>query len=120
MRMMWTCGLVLGANLALAGTLRETPDLLAKGKSAFSKNCALCHAEDGNSANSPTGKAMNARNLISDPFKSGDSVEKIFETITKGLPGTAMAPFAHIPEEDRWGISYLIKSWRKAGGAKGK
>lgn len=118
--------LCLGAGLftvSLTGEAaapKETPELVAKGKAAFAANCVLCHGEGGDVDKSPTGKAMNARSLYKDPFKNGDSVEKIFETATKGLAGTAMAPFAHIPEEDRWGIAYYIKSLRKGGSGKVK
>jgi mono/diheme cytochrome c family protein len=109
----------LAFSFAVAGTLlaappKETPELIAKGKTSYTTNCALCHGEGGDVEKSPTGKAMKARHLVKDAYKAGDSPEKIFETITNGLKGTGMAAFAHIPEEDRWGIAYYVKSLRKS------
>lgn len=94
---------------------KETPEILAKGKASFTAACAMCHGESGDPDTSPVGKAMNPkpRNLVKDTLKAGGTVDEIFNTITKGLAGTAMAPFAHIPEEDRWGLAYHILSMRK-------
>jgi mono/diheme cytochrome c family protein len=97
---------------------KESPELEAKGKAVYASTCALCHGEAGDLEKSPTGKAMNARNLTKDPFKAGDTAEKIFETVSKGLPATAMAAFGHLPEDDRWAVSYYVKSLRAAGSAK--
>jgi mono/diheme cytochrome c family protein len=48
----------------------------------FKANCVLCHAADG-SGNSPTGKAMHAKDLRSDEVqKQGDPA--LSEVITKG------------------------------------
>jgi len=99
-----------------AAAPKETPEIVAKGKTVFDSNCALCHGEGGDMEKSPTGKAMNARNLSKDQFKAGDTSEKIFETVSKGLTGTAMAAFGHIPEADRWAVAYYIKSLRKPAG----
>lgn len=101
-----------------AGAPKETPELVAKGKAAFATNCATCHGEKGD-ANSPVAAAMNPkpRNLVADKFKAGESVDEIFKTVSSGLPGTAMVGFAQIPEADRWGLAYFIKSLR-AGGKK--
>ena len=108
-------GFALGADAPKA-----TPELVAKGKAAFDANCAICHGEGGDLSKSPTGKAMNARNLSQDKMKAGDTSEKIFDTIAKGLPGTAMASFAHLPEGDRWGIAHYIVSLRKPSGSAAK
>ncbi len=105
-----------GANIAQAGAdfSKSTPDLIAKGKAAFTTNCVVCHGEkmDGSG---PAGMALNPkpRNLITEKFKQGDKPAQIFDTISKGVPKTAMAPFAHLPEEDRWALAHYIKSLRK-------
>lgn len=110
---------VMGATAVAAP--KESPELLAKGKAAFTTNCAMCHGEKGD-ADSPAGQAMNPkpRNFLTTKFVNGDKPEQIFDSVTKGLPGTAMMAFGHIPEEDRWGLSYYIKSLQKAakGGTK--
>lgn len=92
-------------------TPKETPELLEQGKSAFNANCAPCHGAKGD-ADTPVAKKFKSkpRSFISDKFKVGDTVKQIFETTTKGLPGTAMVGWPHIPEETRWAIAHYIKS----------
>jgi len=51
---------------------------------------------------------------FSEPFKNGKKPEQVFKTISEGLPGTAMAAFASIPEEDRWGVVYHVLSFDKS------
>jgi mono/diheme cytochrome c family protein len=103
-----------------AAAPKESPELLAKGKAIFDAQCALCHGEKGDPDTSVAGKAMNPkpRNLATDAFKTGDSPDKVFDSISKGLPGTAMAPFGHLPEEDRWALTYHVLGMRKNKGKK--
>lgn len=91
--------------------MKSTPELLAKGKTSFTTNCAVCHGEKGD-GNGPAGAAMSPkpRNFAKDKFKKGDKPEQVFQSITKGLEGTAMAPFGHLPEDERWGLTYYVLS----------
>lgn len=109
-----------GAYSAVAAP-KETPALLEKGKAAYATNCAMCHGEKGD-GDSPAGQAMNPkpRSFLTDKFVNGDAPEKLFDTVTKGLPGTAMIAFGHVSEEERWGIVYYVKSLQKAGKGAGK
>jgi cytochrome c6 len=50
--------------------------------SLFKSKCAMCHAEDG-SGNSPSGKALKAKDLRSQETQSKSDAE-ISEVITKG------------------------------------
>lgn len=107
---------MLQSATCLAAVPKESPEILAKGKAVYDAQCALCHGEKGDPETSVAGKAMNPkpRNLAVETFKSGDSPEKVFDSISKGLPGTAMAPFGHLPEDDRWGLAYHVISMRKS------
>ena len=49
---------------------------------AFKKNCALCHAQDG-SGNSPSGKALKAKDLRSAEVQKQTDAE-LSDVITKG------------------------------------
>jgi cytochrome c6 len=49
---------------------------------AFKANCALCHSEDG-SGNSPTGKALKAKDLRSDEVQ-GKADADLADVIAKG------------------------------------
>ncbi|MBI2374187.1 MAG: cytochrome c [Deltaproteobacteria bacterium] len=106
----------LFASQALAAAPKSTPELLGRGKAAFTVNCVPCHGEKGD-GNGPAGQALNPkpRNFGTDPFKSGDKPEQIMKAISEGLPGTAMVAFAHIPEEERWGLVYHVLELQKAG-----
>ena len=99
----------------LAAPPASTPALIEKGKASFATNCIACHGEKADD-NSPAAAYMNPkpRNLIKDKFKQGDQPQKIFKTITEGLPNSTMTSYKHISEEERWGISYYISSLRKS------
>ena len=93
---------------------KSTADLLKKGKAAYTTSCVICHGEKGD-GNGVQGQAMNPkpRSFITGKFKNGGKPEELFKTITNGLEGTAMAGFESIPEEDRWGLVYFIKKFKK-------
>lgn len=101
-------------SLVAAQPAKETPELLEAGKKLFGGTCVACHGEKGD-GNTPAGNALNPkpRNFMVDKFKNGDSVQNIFDTLTKGLPGTAMTAYSYIPENDRWGLAYYVKSLTK-------
>lgn len=94
---------------------------LAKGKEVYTQNCLTCHGEKG-AGDGPAGQYLNPRprNLATDSYKNGDSKEKIMETLEKGLKGTAMASFAHIPAKDREAVAEYLLSWRKEHAAAAK
>lgn len=99
---------------AAGGAKKSTPELIAKGKASFTTNCVTCHGEKGD-GNGPAGQLMNPkpRSFSTDKFKAGDKPEQVFNTISKGLPGTAMAGYSHLPEEERWGLTYYVLSFKK-------
>jgi mono/diheme cytochrome c family protein len=68
-----------------------------------------CHGELGD-GNGPAGKMMKPkpRNFREAKFVNGDKPENIFKTIADGLPGTAMAPFKTLSEEDRSAIAHYV------------
>lgn len=111
-----TAALCLFAATALAAGPEITPALLDKGKASFGTNCVPCHGEKGDG----TGIAAAAlnpkpRNFSTEAFKNGSKPDEVFKTLTVGLTGTAMAPFAHLPEEERWAVTaYVLKSFVKS------
>ncbi|HYS79280.1 MAG TPA: cytochrome c [Anaeromyxobacteraceae bacterium] len=92
---------------------RKTPELLEIGKVSFKVNCASCHGEkgegDGVSADALVPKPTN---LTTDRLKNGAKVGQVFETLAKGVPGTAMIAFTHLPEDERWALAYYIVDLR--------
>lgn len=83
----------------------------ADGQTLFKKNCVMCHGEDGK-GQTPVGKALKARNFLTDAFKQGDSREAIAKTIKNGVPGTGMAGFATFSDEERLKMADFVLSLR--------
>lgn len=107
---------VAAAGAALAGpeaakpkAPKPTAELLVKGRAAFEVTCATCHGTAGD-GNGPAGLYLKPkpRHFGVDPFKQGDSVEAIFATLETGVPASTMVAFAHLPEEDRWALSWYV------------
>jgi mono/diheme cytochrome c family protein len=77
--------------LAVPSRLQAQDD----GAKVFKTSCTLCHSDDG-SGNSPTGRALKAKDLRSDEVQGKTDLE-LTETITKGkgkMPafGAKMSP----------------------------
>ncbi len=103
---------------------KATPELLEKGKTAYTSYCQSCHGEKGE-GNGPAGMYLvpKPRNFVAEPFKKGNKPEEIFQTITTGIPGSTMVPFANIAEQDRWALTHYVLELQKQGkaaNAKGK
>jgi mono/diheme cytochrome c family protein len=103
-------GLLVGPAVAQAAPA-ETPELVEKGKQAFTNNCAPCHGATGK-GDGAAAAALNPkpRDLTLGEYKQGGKLDELFKTITTGLPNTAMAPFGVLPEGDRWAIVAYVKS----------
>jgi len=85
-------------------------------KALFNLNCASCHGEDGR-GQTAVGKALKARNFLTEDFKQGDSLEAIKTTLEKGVPGTAMVGYSYLKKEDRASLAQYVRALRTAGGA---
>lgn len=103
------------------GAPQKTPELLAKGKASFEMNCASCHGATG-TGDGAAAAALDPkpRNLATAKLKGGDKPAQIFDTLGKGVTGTAMIAFTHLPEEERWALAYHVAGLRDGGKAKGK
>jgi mono/diheme cytochrome c family protein len=86
-------------------------DMVAHGKAVFQQNCAICHGSEGH-GDGPAGKSLvpPPRNLVKGEWKRGGTSIALFTTVTKGLEGTSMASFAHLPVQDRWSLVQFIRS----------
>ncbi len=107
--------LLFVSAFAMAAPPKLTPALLEKGKTSYTTNCMTCHGDKGD-GNGPAGAMMNPkpRNFAVDKFKQGDKPEKVFKTISEGLPNTSMVGFSHLNEEERWALTYYVLNFRKA------
>jgi mono/diheme cytochrome c family protein len=93
-----------------AGTtlLAQQPEGLAAGQRLFAANCAVCHGVDGTGATTPV-------NLTRGQFKHGGSDQELFETISKGIPGTEMPGSFLKPGEIRQVVAFVQSLARGAG-----
>jgi mono/diheme cytochrome c family protein len=111
---------VIPLSLNPSRLLPSSPDLLAQGKTTFEKECASCHGPAGDGE----GEAAyllypRPRDFTSGQFRivsTWDRVptdEDLFRTISRGMPGSAMPSWAHLPEETRWGLVHYVKAFSK-------
>ncbi len=118
-RLSWAvaAAFLLASAARAAEAPKRTPELVEKGKTDFAKYCAACHGPKGE-GDGPAARALKPkpRNLVTEPLKSGATAAGVHETLETGVKGTAMASFKHLPDEDRWALTYYVLSLR--GGAK--
>jgi mono/diheme cytochrome c family protein len=125
--MKWFCSLVtltifllLGAGISRAAELKApspTPELLSLGEKIYTKQCAACHGVQGRG----DGEAAyllypKPRDFVAARFRLVSTWERVptdqdlFNTITRGMPGSAMPSWGHLPERQRWALVYYVKS----------
>lgn len=102
-------GMLLSGPARAAEPVKKTPQLLEKGKVSFELNCASCHGPKGEGDGvASAALTPRPRNFVTDSFKNGSKVTEIFDTVAKGIPGTAMIGFTHLPEDERWALAYFV------------
>jgi mono/diheme cytochrome c family protein len=94
---------------AVAPKAAATPEDLARGKALFTGTCgAYCHQANPQAG---AGQGADAPFLFGCEFKHGGSDEQLFQTISQGVAGTRMVPFAGaIPDDDIRRIVAWLKS----------
>jgi mono/diheme cytochrome c family protein len=118
-------GLVAGlaAWLGAAARVPATPDAApiparqADGKQLYAQHCQSCHGEQGD-GNGPAARFLypRPRNFGEAKFRlvstnNGIPTDQdLLNTITRGMPGSAMFPFGHLSEADRVALVGQIRS----------
>lgn len=110
--------LVLAA-FDVRATPAAAPDL-KKGAALFAEFCVSCHGTGG------AGDGPLAANLDPAPTDFTDveryrqrSLYGLYATIGAGVEGTAMPPFAQLPESDRWNLAFYAGSLAAPKGGTG-
>ena len=113
---------VIQLSVTPTKVLPSTPDLLALGKQTFAKECAACHGGTGNGEGDAAYLLYpRPRDFTSGQFRiisTWDGVptdEDLYRTISRGMPGSAMPSWAHLPEATRWGLVHLVRALRGSG-----
>jgi mono/diheme cytochrome c family protein len=95
----------------------STPKLIASGKQIYAQQCAACHGNEGRG----DGEAayllypkprdfVAARYRLVSTWDRVPTDQDLFDTISRGMPGSAMPSWEHLPADQRWGLVYYIKS----------
>ncbi len=89
----------------------STEVLVAHGRQVYSVNCAMCHGPGGQGDGpAAAGLVPPPANLVTGPWKQGATSVALYQTLLKGVPGTSMAAFAHLPKEDLWALVHYMRS----------
>jgi mono/diheme cytochrome c family protein len=91
--------------------------LLATGKQLYGQQCAACHGTtgrgDGEAAYLLYPKPRDfvaARYRLVSTWERVPTDQDLYDTITRGMPGSAMPSWGHLTPEQRWGLVHYIKS----------
>lgn len=99
-------------------SLSASPKLLEQGKKTFEKHCVACHGLEGRGDGAgayllfPKPRDfVAARYRLVSTWEGVPTDGDLFYTLSRGMPGSAMPSWAHLPEETRWGLVHYIKSF---------
>jgi mono/diheme cytochrome c family protein len=97
-----------------------SPELLALGKRVYEKQCAACHGPDGRGEGEaayllyPKPRDFVAgRYLLVSTWDRVPTDTDLYQTISRGMPGSAMPSWGHLSEAERWGLVHYVKSFAK-------
>ncbi len=94
----------------------ESDPLLTRGRELFAKQCSICHGETGDGL----GKFAYLMNPRPRNFQQGDfklsatqnqipTEEDLLRTISRGMPGSAMPPWGHLPQSDLIALARYVR-----------
>lgn len=90
----------------------SSPEVLARGKALYAENCQSCHGSKGQ-GDGAAGAALKPppRDFTRpDMWTKGNRPSDIFRTVTRGIPGTAMAAFDPLSASDRFALAHYVQS----------
>src|SRR3990172_9198847 len=108
---------VLEHTIAPAKFLPASKDLLDLGVATYRQHCVACHGPNGDGQGDaayllyprPRNFTTGNHRLVS-TWEGVPTDEDLFRTISRGMPGSAMPSWAHLPERTRWALVHYVKS----------
>jgi mono/diheme cytochrome c family protein len=106
------------AVLAPTAAPVPSPALLARGRALYDRQCAACHGAGGRGDGEaayllfprPRDFVRGAFRLVS-TWERVPTDEDLYRTISRGMPGSAMPSWSHLPEADRWALVHYVKAF---------
>jgi high-affinity iron transporter len=96
------------ARFGLLTTPLERPSL-ARAQALYAESCATCHGPSGNADTERARKLDPTPARFRDPQRLGElSPYRIYNALTFGVPGTAMASFDSLSPADRWNLAFFV------------
>ena len=91
---------------------QEVPSLVA-GRILYAHSCVECHGDDGR-ARTPRDAQLKPRpaNLLAPKLNANLSPAQVFDVVSFGIPGTAMASFETLEESERWDLAFYVLALR--------
>lgn len=85
------------------------PPDLARGAALYAQNCASCHGSNGD-GHGPASAGLDPPPIaFSDKIRADQrSLFGLYQVITQGLDGTAMAGFESLSDQDRWALAFYV------------
>ena len=84
------------------------------GRKLFAVSCAPCHGRNGEGGQSQA-EGVRPPDLTRGVFKAGRQDADLFRVITDGVPGTEMAPFRSLGDDQIWRLVSFIRSLHRTG-----
>ncbi len=97
----------------------ENDNTISAGRGIYERRCAVCHGERGDGRGSRAGElytrprdfTTGVYKFRSTPSGSLPTDEDIYTTISRGLRGTGMLPWPGLSTEEKWAVTYYIKTF---------
>jgi len=111
-----------GQAVAEAERHPPTAKLFDVGRQLYAKQCAICHGASGRGEGAaayllypkPRDFTLNEYRLISTQEMEATD-QDLFQTITRGMPGSSMPSWEALSDEERWALVYYIRYLQRVG-----
>jgi mono/diheme cytochrome c family protein len=96
----------------------SSPGLVERGRALYAKQCSACHGAEGR-GDGPAAYLLYpkprdfraARYRLVSTWERVPTDEDLYQTISRGMPGSAMPSWGHLPEADRWALVHYVKTF---------